>query len=175
MEFFKKRVLAKAIKKSKKEHSITSLKESKDIAFLYTNTLSENGKRLLHQWKKGMENAGKQITEAVIMQTKLKKGETPKKSPLEIYSNSFSFTGKIKEESIHTFLKKDFDYLILFEAEPILEIQILAAKSNAKLRIGKNSETNQKICDFLINIPENADMEAYILNLEKTVKAIAGS
>lgn len=174
MEFFIKKTLAKAIKNSNNKHEITPLKQSQEIAFLYSKNLSEDGKRILNQWKKGLENANKVIQEVILMPNKLKKGEEAKTSPLEIYKNDFSFTGTIKSPKLLEILQKKYDYLILFEAEPSLEIQLIAAKSKAKLRIGKNTETNQKVCDFLINIPENADMESYILNLEKTVKAIAG-
>ena len=174
MEFFKKRTLAKAIKNANNNHTITPLGKSSNIAFLYSDSIPINDKQLIAQWKKGMENSGKKITECILINEKLKKGETASKEPLSLYKNHFGLNGKAKSMVIGDFLQQDFDYLILFENTPSLLIQILAASSNAKLRIGKNNKENQHICDFLINIPENADMESYILNLEKTVKAIAG-
>ena len=174
MDVLKKKALAKAIKNANKGHTITPLSQSKNIAFLYSNKVSGQDKQLIAQWRNGMENAGKKITECIVHNEKLKKGEIASKEPLSLYKNHFGWSGKVKPEAIGTFLKEDFDYLILFENNPSLNIQVLAANSNAKLRIGKNSEVNQAICDFLINIPLDADMESYILNLEKTVKAIAG-
>ena len=174
MDILKRRALAKAIKNAKKGHSIAALSASKNIAFLYCNSIPMQDKQLIAQWKGGMEKAGKRITECIVHNEKLKKGETASSEPLSLYKNHFGWSGIAKSEAIGTFLKEEFDYLILFENKPNLNIQLLAAKSSAKLRIGKNSEENQAICDFLINIPENSDMESYILNLEKTVKAIAG-
>ena len=174
MDFLKKKALAKAIKNANKGHAITPLNQSKKIAFLYSNAIPMQDKQLISQWEGGMEKAGKKIVECIVHNVKLKKGEIATTEPLSLNKNHFGLSGKVKPEAIGTFLKEDFDYLILFENSPNLNIQLLAANSNAKLRIGKNSEENQPICDFLINIPLDADMESYILNLEKTVKAIAG-
>jgi predicted NACHT family NTPase len=174
MDFLRKRTLAKAIKNANNNHTITPLRKSSNIAFLFNNDIPMSDKQLISQWKKGMENSGKKITECIIINEKLKKGETASKEPLTLYKNHFRLSGEVKPEAIGNFLQQDFDYLILFENTPSMLLQILAASSNAKLRIGKNNLENQHICDFLINIPENADMESYILNLEKMVKAIAG-
>jgi len=174
MDILKKKALAKAIKNANKGHAITPLSQSKNIAFLYCSSISTQDKQLIAQWKNGMEKAGKKITECIVHNTKLKKGIIESSEPLSLYKNHFKLSGKVQPEAIGTFLNEDFDYLILFENIPSLNIQLLAANSKAKLRIGKNSEENQPICDFLINIPLDADMESYILNLEKTVKAIAG-
>ena len=174
MKFLKEKTLKKSIKENVSPRSITPLKEAITIGFLLDDSVEETDWRILQQWQNGLENAGKKVTICQLQSNKLKKGEELDLNPLRPHKNHFRANGKAKIKEVIDFNNTPFDYLILFEENPSAEIQIMAASSKAKLRIGMDSKENKKYCDFLIRIPSGSTIESYILSLEKAVREIGG-
>lgn len=74
-----------------------------------------------------------------------------------VFTNTFSekdlgWKGQFKSQEVKDFLNEDFDLLINFYEAKILPMQVVAAASKAKLKVGI-SNADQSINDLIIDTP----------------------
>lgn len=71
----------------------------------------------------------------------------------ETYFNpkDFGWKGKINNVELQTFIETEFDALISFYKEDVLELNLLTALSNANLKIGL-SNNDQRLYDLIIDV-----------------------
>ncbi|WP_226294374.1 DUF6913 domain-containing protein [Aquimarina algicola] len=83
---------------------------------------------------------------------------------------NFTVNGSIKGSFLQDFIKKDYDILINFYEKDSLELNYIAAASNAKFKIGSAS-IDQRINDLVIGVPIN-DTSLFIFELKKYLKIL---
>lgn len=81
-----------------------------------------------------------------------------------------SNSGSFKSDSIHNFVNKSFDVLISFYGHQQIGLDIVAATSKAKFKVGFATVDN-RINDLVIGVdPDNSDL--YISELKKYLKIL---
>ncbi|WP_378172926.1 DUF6913 domain-containing protein [Aquimarina sp. SS2-1] len=83
---------------------------------------------------------------------------------------SFSVNGSVKSNSLNDFIKKEYDVLINFYSESKLELDYVAAASNAKFKVGF-AEIDNRINDLVIGV-DNQDNNLFISELKKYLKIL---
>jgi hypothetical protein len=63
----------------------------------------------------------------------------------------FGWNGKINKMELQTFIETEFDALISFYKEDVLELNSVTAQSNANFKIGL-SNTDQRLYDLIIDV-----------------------
>lgn len=67
-----------------------------------------------------------------------------------------------KTDKINSFINDKYDILIDLTDQFIIPIKAVFVQSNAKLKIGVHQKQNTDFYDFMITLPENATLQAYI-------------
>ncbi|GAA4274648.1 hypothetical protein U6A24_08780 [Aquimarina gracilis] len=83
---------------------------------------------------------------------------------------SFGVNGAIKSRSLQEFVGKDYDVLISFYGEDKIELNYVAAASNAKLKVGFANVDN-RINDLIIGATVN-NPNLFIKELKKYLKIL---
>lgn len=83
---------------------------------------------------------------------------------------SFGVKGVVKSQSLQEFIEKDYDVLISFYAENKIELNYVAAASNAKLKVGF-AEVDNRINDLIIGATVN-NPNLFIKELKKYLKIL---
>ncbi|AUS07206.1 DUF6913 domain-containing protein [Pseudotamlana carrageenivorans] len=81
------------------------------------------------------------------------------------YLEDFSRNGQVKNIELQSFLDEDFDILINYYAEDILELKLLSVLSKAKFKIG-TLQLDERINDLIIKI-ELKDFKVFKTELFK--------
>lgn len=92
----------------------------------------------------------------------------------ETYFNpkDFGWKGKINNVELQTFIETEFDALISFYKENVLELNSITAQSNANFKIGL-SNSDQRLYDLIIDVkPSNfslfkSELKKYLTVLNK--------
>lgn len=83
---------------------------------------------------------------------------------------SFGVNGSIKSTSLQDFVQKEYDVLINFYSEEKLGLNLVAAKSKAKFKVGF-AEIDNRINDLVIGgVPGNTNL--FIAELKKYLKIL---
>ena len=84
--------------------------------------------------------------------------------------NQFSFTGAFKSKTLDDFVNQQFDVLISFYPKDISCLNLVAAASQAKFKVGF-SDVDNRINDLVIGTaPDNTDL--FISELKKYLKIL---
>jgi len=85
----------------------------------------------------------------------------------EIYVSpkDFGWKGKINKIEIQTFVETQFDALISFYKEDIMELDLITAQSKANLKIGL-SNSDQRLYDLILDV-KPSDFSLFKIELKK--------
>ena len=84
----------------------------------------------------------------------------------------FGWNGKINKIEIQTFIETEFDALISFYKQNVMELDLITAQSNANFKIGL-SNNDQRLYDLIIDVnPDNftlfkSELKKYLTVLNK--------
>lgn len=86
--------------------------------------------------------------------------------------NDFGWNGKIKNTELQTFLDTDFDALISFYKQNILQLNLITTLSKANFKIGI-SNTDHRLYDLIVDVETKnfplfkAELKKYLIVLNK--------
>lgn len=70
----------------------------------------------------------------------------------------FGWSGKIKNVDLQSFIQKEFDALICYYKQDIIELDIITTASNANFKIGLSNKDN-RLYDFILDVnPKDFDV-----------------
>ena len=161
-----------AIKKSiethlkKRESSQTSVSKLKTLAVLVDASHSINILAIV----KLANDLGVDSNSLVVMGYKEDKDIEDDKNAAYYNDKSFAVNSSIKSKALQEFIDKKYDVLINFYEENKLELNYVAAASNAKFKVGF-AEVDNRINDLIIGSSTH-DTNLFIVELKKYLKIL---
>lgn len=100
------------------------------------------------------------IRENMVKIVGYSKEETPLETMWDTYfhSKNFGWHGKIKNIDLIEFIDRDYDLLISYYRQDLLELNMITARSKANLKVGL-ADFDQRLYDLIIDVePSNFEL-----------------
>ena len=161
-----------ALKKSIESHvkkRTSQAKEVADIKSLAVLIDASDSVNVLSLVKLANE-LGVKSDQLMVMGYKDQKEVSDDKDAAFYNDKSFGVNGGVKTASLRKFIDKEYDVLINFYSESKLELDYVAAASNAKFKVGF-AEIDNRINDLVIG-SANQNINLFISELKKYLKIL---
>lgn len=133
--------------------------QTKHIGFLFFTT-NRNMSSAINRFMKVLLEEGKNVDALTYMLTNT---ENPYGFKYDICTEEqINWLGTIKQQKIHDFIQKDFDYLYCIAIEKCEVIDYILKNSRAKCRIGCFNGTNVDNFELMVVMQQGEDVDKLI-------------
>jgi hypothetical protein len=159
--FFLKLKLNRAIHHPSRKRVAHNLRTAKTIAILF-DASEQIFCQHIKEWSAAIENSGKHIQ---LMGFIAHPQATDNLGFPWYSSKDFTLTGRCKNDALDRFVSSKPHLLVSVNPKDLLPISILAAMSNAEMKIGSPSAWNNDY-DLLLEVPENKNIKYFLEQLQ---------
>ena len=155
-------LLNRKIGKSTRKKQVINLEEAKSVVIIY-NVTGEERFNIIKKTAKALSNSNRQVMILGYIH-----GHTipdycvAANAGYFFNRKSINWLGLPKSDYLLQFIKKPFDILMDFTTEDFIVTRYLAGLSNARLKTGSFSQSNQTYLDVMIEADPRKSYEYYI-------------